>query len=257
MNYDAKSDKAIIEFLSHLKDKTDTPIRILEIGCGSGVRSEYLTKILPHWEVIASDYGRSRPKDLSSTVPYIHQDVHEISFRDNYFDAVFSVAVSEHYSDTAKALYEQHRILKPGGLFYFVHTPFFSCSKGHHAHTSKEHCLIFPPYGHLYLKEQEFLGRTLDRVREFDLLDKISEVEIQRTVHRIYNRRDLSRLWFKDFLSIFNELPFDTAQWIEVDDLLFNKYEANLAIKFLPNSATVDDLKVEKLRCAAFKKNGA
>lgn len=253
MKYDAKGDKAIIELLSHLKDKIDMPIRILEIGCGSGVRSEYLTKIHPHWDVIASDFGRSRPKDLSSSVPYIHQDVHEISFRDNYFDAVFSVAVSEHYSDTVKALNEQHRILKPGGLFYFVHTPFFSCSKGHHAHTTQEHCLIFPPYGHLYLNEDEFMERTLERTKEFDLVSKFPEGEVKKIVGRIYSRLDLSRLWHKDFVATFRSVPFQTLQWIELDDPLFDIKSAQSVLPYLPGSISISDLRVEKVRCAALK----
>jgi ubiquinone/menaquinone biosynthesis C-methylase UbiE len=252
--YNASEDKAIIELLANLKGKADVPLTILEIGCGSGVRSQYLADNFPQWNVVASDLNRKRPGLLSDEVLYIHQDVHDILFKDNYFDVVFSVAVSEHYQDTEQALSEQYRVLKPGGLFYFVHTPFFSCSKGHHAHFNQDFCRIFPPYGHLYMEKTEYLKKSLARSSLFGLNLIIPDAEITRAVNRIYSRRDLSRLSHGQFSLLLRTTKFEIVQWIEVVDTYFNDLTAIEVLPCLHKFRDVSELKIEKVRCAAIKR---
>jgi SAM-dependent methyltransferase len=42
-------------------------------------------------------------------------DVRALPFRDNSFDAIYSMGTIEHFDETARAVDEMHRVLKPGG----------------------------------------------------------------------------------------------------------------------------------------------
>ena len=47
----------------------------------------------------------------------LHQDIHNLSFDDDSFDAYISCDVLEHVPDLRQAINEAARILKPGGVF--------------------------------------------------------------------------------------------------------------------------------------------
>jgi ubiquinone/menaquinone biosynthesis C-methylase UbiE len=60
------------------------------------------------------------------------EDIHQLSFKPDTFDAVFCIAVLEHVYDPKKAAEEIVRVLKPGGAA-FVYVPFLY---RYHAHAS-------------------------------------------------------------------------------------------------------------------------
>ena len=85
--------------------------RCLEIGCGRGI-----------FQDLVEDYTGV---DLSDSVwQYLHKPFYqslatELPFKENEFDAIWTIYALEHVHDPEKALYEMHRVLKPGGLLFF------------------------------------------------------------------------------------------------------------------------------------------
>ncbi len=92
----------------------------LILDCGSGKRSHYYTNVV-NFEI----------------VPYDTTDVlgvgEELPFRDNVFDAVFSLAVLEHVKDPFKCAAEISRVMKPGATLYCV-VPFLQPLHGYPHH---------------------------------------------------------------------------------------------------------------------------
>ena len=80
----------------------------IEVGCGRGL-----------FQDLVEDYTGV---DLSRTVgeylhkPFVACDATQLPFRDNTFDAAWSITVLEHVLDPQTALQEMCRVLKPGGL---------------------------------------------------------------------------------------------------------------------------------------------
>lgn len=98
--------------------------RVLEIGCGSGGASVVMCG---HGaDVVAGDLSidrcanalRMHAASLWADRPFaaVQLDAERLPFPDGYFDAVFSNGVLHHTSDTAGAIREVHRVLKPGGV---------------------------------------------------------------------------------------------------------------------------------------------
>ena len=54
-----------------------------------------------------------------------HQDIHEMSFEDSYFDAVLCIEVLEHVTNPFKAISEIKRVLRSGGKLLLT-TPFLA-----------------------------------------------------------------------------------------------------------------------------------
>jgi len=92
----------------------------LVLDCGSGKRSKYYTDVV-NFEI----------------VPYNTTDVlgvgEELPFKDNVFNAVFSLNVLEHVKDPFKCASEISRVMKPGATLYCV-VPFLQ-----HMHAYPHH----------------------------------------------------------------------------------------------------------------------
>ena len=92
----------------------------LILDCGCGLRSNYLENVV-NYEI----------------VPYVTTDIlgvaEELPFKDNCFDAVFSLNVLEHVKDPFKSAKEISRVLKEGGILYCV-VPFLQPEHGYPSH---------------------------------------------------------------------------------------------------------------------------
>lgn len=92
----------------------------LILDCGCGLRSNYLENVV-NYEI----------------VPYVTTDIlgvaEELPFKDNCFDAVFSLNVLEHVKDPFKSAKEISRVLKEGGILYCV-VPFLQPVHGYPSH---------------------------------------------------------------------------------------------------------------------------
>ena len=112
--------------LERLGGKLDG-MHVLEIGCGRGIGTEMILERLGAARVIATDLdedmlrrarhrlGRFGPDRLELRAA----DATRLDFADQSFDAVVNFAAIHHIPDWQSAITEIHRVLRPGGRFYF------------------------------------------------------------------------------------------------------------------------------------------
>ena len=98
--------------------------RILDMGCGGGILTEYLAR--EGFSVTGIDQSagalavaRRHAAMMGLPVNYLQGDVYNLGFADECFDAVVSCDFLEHIRDLDRALAGMCRVLKPGGLFVF------------------------------------------------------------------------------------------------------------------------------------------
>ncbi|MCY4435925.1 MAG: methyltransferase domain-containing protein [Chloroflexi bacterium] len=108
--------------LPHLKPGQ----RLLDFGCGPGTISVGLAKAVEPGEFHGIDMeesqiaiARSAAKAGGHANATFHVgDATKLPFADDYFDVAFCHTVLTHVPDTAAALNEARRVLKPGGLIF-------------------------------------------------------------------------------------------------------------------------------------------
>lgn len=118
----------------------------LVLDCGSGLRRIYRPQVV-NFEVI---------RNATTDVLGVGE---ELPFKDDSFDAAFSLAVLEHVKDPFLCARELARVLKPGGTLYCV-VPFLQPFHAfpHHYYNMSHEGLANLFEGHLDIKRQEVLG---------------------------------------------------------------------------------------------------
>jgi len=102
--------------------------KVLDLGCGSGRHLIYLAKrgfnvygidISKHGIKIAKDWLKKKRLKACLEIGDFYK---KLPFKDNYFDAVISIAALHHgkIGDIRKLINEMKRILKPKGLIFIT-----------------------------------------------------------------------------------------------------------------------------------------
>ena len=97
--------------------------RMLEAGCGSGQAAVAFSKRYPEAEIVATDLSEVQLKKAerriaSAGVTNVNlgtEDACALTFPDECFDLVFSLASIKHWPDQNMGLRESWRVVKPGG----------------------------------------------------------------------------------------------------------------------------------------------
>jgi ubiquinone/menaquinone biosynthesis C-methylase UbiE len=105
----------------------DDPLRILDIGCGTGVFAERLREVFPTIEVCGMDLvsdmltkGADRWRQHASHVVPVQGDSERLPFASGSFDVLTCANSFHHYPDQARAVREMYRVLKPGGRLLLI-----------------------------------------------------------------------------------------------------------------------------------------
>lgn len=96
----------------------DRPVKLLEIGCGTGNVLSALRQ-LPNFELTGSEIYLNGLKHAQRRLPdvrFIQLDATDMPFRDE-FDVVGAFDVLEHIPDDARVAQQSFAALRPGGLF--------------------------------------------------------------------------------------------------------------------------------------------
>lgn len=107
---------------SVIQGNFEQPVRILDIGCGAGLLTNYLATFghaVTGVDLSQSSLAVAREKDLTKNVAYRCANGYELPFEVEEFDVVCSMDVLEHVENPEKIICEASRVLKPGGLFFF------------------------------------------------------------------------------------------------------------------------------------------
>ena len=97
--------------------------RMLEVGCGSGQAVVAFSKRYPETEIVATDLSEVQIKKAVNriesvgikNVTFKTEDACNLTFPDESFDFVYSIASIKHWPDQDKGLRESYRVVKPGG----------------------------------------------------------------------------------------------------------------------------------------------
>jgi ubiquinone/menaquinone biosynthesis C-methylase UbiE len=126
------------KILAIIKDFTRTDIRTircLEVGCSTGMNTNYLADFFKECVGIDIDekavqYGRLHQKQ---NVNFLIGDAMRLPLAKNSFDIVVCNHVYEHVPDSHELMNEVFRVLKPGGFCYFGAANKFSIIEGHYS----------------------------------------------------------------------------------------------------------------------------
>lgn len=103
------------------------PIRILDIGCGTGLFAARVREALPNATVCGVDLvagmlekGHDRWHKLRDTAQAVQGDSERLPFASGAFDVVTCANSFHHYPHQDRAIAEMRRVLRPGGRLMLI-----------------------------------------------------------------------------------------------------------------------------------------
>jgi ubiquinone/menaquinone biosynthesis C-methylase UbiE len=112
-----------------------SPLKILDIGCGTGAMLDVLA---PYGKVVGADFSpealsfcRSRGERNGNEYNLVRADVRRLPFAENQFDVVTAMDIIEHIDRDKDALLEICRVLAPGGRLFATVPAFASLWSEH------------------------------------------------------------------------------------------------------------------------------
>jgi SAM-dependent methyltransferase len=225
-------------------------LRVLEIGCGLGTDGAQFAQAGADYTGIdlteaAIDLSRRRFELFNLPGKFRIADAEQLDFPNDSFDVVYSHGVLHHTPDTAAAVREIHRVVRPGGraivmLYhrdsynYRVNISMLRRAGVHllrwrvgvklvHALTAeseeslRDHARQLQTDSH-YLSSDEFLSRNTDGAGN--------------PLARVYSRKEAREL-FKDFAHVKLQPYFLNKRWLPIlGPLLPRSLEAKLASRW-------------------------
>ncbi|MEP6922743.1 MAG: class I SAM-dependent methyltransferase, partial [bacterium] len=226
-------------------------LKVLEIGCGLGTDGSRFAQAGADYTGVdlteaAVDLARKRFQIFGLPGHFRTADAENLDFVDNSFDLVYSHGVLHHTPDTARAVREVHRVLRPGGraIVMLYHrnsynyrvnisvlrraganllrnetgTRFVHRITGEPLESLREHARLLQVSTESYLKPDEFLTQNTDGAGN--------------PLARVYSR-DESRELFKDFSTVELRTYFLNKRWLPlVGSLLTRSLESQLASRW-------------------------
>jgi ubiquinone/menaquinone biosynthesis C-methylase UbiE len=105
----------------------DQPVRVLDVGCGTGVFASRIRTALPSARVFGVDLvsdmlakGTRRWKFHQGHVFPVQGDSEHLPFATGSFDFVTCANSFHHYPNQERAVAEMHRVLRPGGRLLII-----------------------------------------------------------------------------------------------------------------------------------------
>jgi len=94
----------------------------LEVGCGRGSISSYFAENGFECTLLDSsahilNTAKNIFKNNGHNARFVNGDALKMPFDDNSFDVVVSIGLLEHFNNIDKPVFEQLRVLRPGGMF--------------------------------------------------------------------------------------------------------------------------------------------
>ena len=105
----------------------DRPLKILDVGCGTGIFGERIIRALPQAKVWGVDLvaemlrgGARRWVAHRASLKPVQGDSERLPFDDGTFDVVTCANSFHHYPHQRHAVGEMHRVLRPGGRLMLI-----------------------------------------------------------------------------------------------------------------------------------------
>jgi ubiquinone/menaquinone biosynthesis C-methylase UbiE len=226
-------------------------LRVLEIGCGLGTDGAQFARggaVYTGVDLTEAAVSLARRRFELEGLPgeFRVADAERLEFEDESFDIVYSHGVLHHTPDTAAAVREVYRVLKPGGraVVMLYHRDSYNYRvnigvlrrfgarllkteagiklahmlTGEPVESLREHAARLKEDAGQYLSAGEFLSRNTDGAGN--------------PLTRVYSRREAREL-FKDFPQVDFAVHFLNKRWLPVvGPLLPRSWEARLASRW-------------------------
>jgi len=120
---DGFSEQLYAYVLRHVPSKNRPNVRILEVGCGTGIGLNFLSRLEAEASFVGLDISAPAIEVANASLSragrlqYVHGDAERLPFADQEFDAVINVESAHNYPDFPRFMSEVVRVLKPGGYF--------------------------------------------------------------------------------------------------------------------------------------------
>jgi len=105
----------------------DGPLKVLDVGCGTGIFGARIRQALPRARVWGVDLvagmlakGADRWRHHAGDLLPVQGDSERLPFTPGAFDVVTCANSFHHYPRQDRAVAEMHRVLRPGGLLILV-----------------------------------------------------------------------------------------------------------------------------------------
>lgn len=226
-------------------------LQVLEIGCGLGTDGAEFAKAGADYTGVdlteaAVDLARKRFELFDLPGKFQTADAEKLDFADESFDIVYSHGVLHHTPDTARAISEIHRVLRPGGravvMLYHRNSYNYRVNisllrragaqllrwdsgvglvhklTGEPIDKLQEHARLLKTQKKKYLGDEEFLSQNTDGVGN--------------PLARVYSRHEASKL-FRDFSKVTLKTYFFNKRWLPLlGNLLPRSLESQLAARW-------------------------
>ena len=226
-------------------------LKVLEIGCGLGTDGAQFAEAGADYTGVdlteaAVDLARKRFELFDLPGNFQTEDAENLSFPDESFDLVYSHGVLHHTPETAKAIREIHRVLRPGGraMVMLYHRGSYNYRvnisilrragaqllksdsgvklvhriTGEPIESLLDHANLLKTEKDSYLKPDEFLSQNTDGAGN--------------PLARVYSRQEAREL-FKDFAKVELKTYFLNKRWLPVvGNFLPRSLESRLASRW-------------------------
>ena len=226
-------------------------LKVLEVGCGLGTDGAQFAAAGADYTGVdltdaAVELARKRFETFGIPGKFQTADAEQLQFDDNSFDLVYSHGVLHHTPDTAKAIREIHRVLRPGGraMVMLYHRDSYNYRinismlrragahflrfdsgirlahllTGEPIESLREHAHRLKTEKESYLAPDAFLSQNTDGAGN--------------PLARVYSRAEAREL-FKDFSKVELRTYFLNKRWLPVlGSVLPRSLESNLASRW-------------------------
>ena len=231
--------------------KSARGLKVLEIGCGLGTDGAQFAEAGADYTGVdlteaAVELARKRFETFGVPGKFQTADAEQLQFDDNSFDLVYSHGVLHHTPDTAKAIREIYRVLRPGGraMVMLYHRDSYNYRinismlrragahllrfdrgvtlahmlTGEPIESLREHAHRLKTEKESYLAPDEFLSQNTDGAGN--------------PLARVYSRAEASEL-FKDFSKVELRTYFLNKRWLPlIGSVLPRSLESSLASRW-------------------------
>jgi ubiquinone/menaquinone biosynthesis C-methylase UbiE len=162
---DGYSEQLYFYTLKQVPVTNDAPRKILEVGCGSGIGLNFLSRLESPSSFIGLDLSpkavcRANARFLRpGSLTYIQGDAESLPFGEGEFDVVINVESSHNYPNLRRFLSEVARVLRPGG--FFSHVDLFTDDR----HVLMEKCKVETSHQLRWLSERDISEHVKASIR--------------------------------------------------------------------------------------------
>jgi SAM-dependent methyltransferase len=229
---------------------------IVELGAGDFSRSIALAERNPHQRFLSTDYTFSAR--ATANLPIVESmanvrtaivDARTIGLPAESVDFMFSIALMEHVAELRTCLESVYRALRPGGVYFYVQAPFWSCAQGHHFRHGDDTTFEFvPKFSHLTHDRDEFTAMLRAGPKP--------PFDIDRCARLVFDRPDLSRLGVRETRTIVEHSPLHLERWTETPDRRYDDAAAKAAFPHLRYPYRFEELEVGGAEVVLRKEGG-